>query len=173
MKKASDADVAGLRSLVDAQGVDIQFSDRRESKEMVNSTYWAFTLFVYAFLAVIALITVLNIVNSISLSVSARKKQYGIMRAVGMDDGQITRMITAEAATYGVIGLIAGCAAGLPLYRFLYTLMITHYFGIEPPIPWVCLIICIGITVISVCIAVHTPVKRINRMAITETINEL
>ena len=51
--------------------------------------------------------------------------------------------------------------------------MITHYFGIEPPIPWVCLIICIGITVISVCIAVHTPVKRINRMAITETINEL
>ena len=121
----------------------------------------------------IALITVLNIVNSISLSVSARKKQYGIMRAVGMDDGQITRMITAEAATYGVIGLIAGCAAGLPLYRFLYALMITHYFGIEPPIPWVCLIICIGITVISVCIAVHTPVKRINRMAITETINEL
>ena len=95
------------------------------------------------------------------------------MRAVGMDDGQITRMIIAEAATYGVIGLIAGCAAGLPLYRFLYTLMITHYFGIEPPIPWVCLIICIGITVISVCIAVHTPVKRINRMAITETINEL
>ena len=173
LKKASDADVAGLRSLVDTQGVDIQFSDRRESKEMVNSTYWAFTLFVYAFLAVIALITVLNIVNSISLSVSARKKQYGIMRAVGMDDGQITRMITAEAATYGVIGLIAGCAAGLPLYRFLYTLMITHYFGIEPPIPWVCLIICIGITVISVCIAVHTPVKRINRMAITETINEL
>lgn len=173
MKKASDADVAELRSLVDAQGVDIQFSDRRESKEMVNSTYWAFTLFVYAFLAVIALITILNIVNSISLSVSARKKQYGIMRAVGMDDGQVTRMITAEAATYGVIGLIVGCAAGLPLYRYLYTLMITHYFGIEPPIPWIPLFICLGITVVSVCVAVRTPVNRINSMAITETINEL
>ena len=172
LKKASDADVAGLRSAVDAQGVDIQFSDRRESKEMVNSTYWAFTLFVYAFLAVIALITVLNIVNSISLSVSARKKQYGIMRAVGIDDGQITRMITTEAATYGVIGLIAGCAAGLPLYRYLYTLMITHYFGIEPPIPWSCLTICFGITMVSVYITVRTPVKRINGMAITETINE-
>ena len=95
------------------------------------------------------------------------------MRAVGMDDGQITRMITAEAATYGVIGLIVGCAAGLPLYRFLYTLMITHYFGIEPPIPWACLTICFGITVVSVYIAVRTPVKRINGMAITETINEL
>lgn len=173
VKKASDSDVAGLRSLVNAPGMDIQFSDRREGNQMVNSTYWAFTLFVYAFLAVIVLITVLNIVNSISLSVSARKKQYGIMRAVGMDEGQILRMITAEAATYGVIGLIVGCAAGLPLYRYLYTLMITHYFGIESPIPWACLIICFGITVFSVCIAVHTPAKRINNMAITETINEL
>ena len=95
------------------------------------------------------------------------------MRAVGMDDGQITRMITAEAATYGVIGLIAGGAAGLHLYRFLYTLMITHYFGIESLIPWACLTICLGITVVSVYIAVRTPVKRINGMAITETINEL
>ena len=173
LKKASDTDVAGLRSMVNAQGMDIQFSDRREGNQMVNSTYWAFTLFVYAFLAVIALITILNIVNSISLSVSSRKKQYGIMRAVGMDEGQIMRMITAEAATYGVIGLIVGCAAGLPLYRYLYTLMITHYFGIESPIPWACLIICFGITVVSVCIAVRTPIKRINSMPITETINEL
>ena len=140
---------------------------------MVNSTYWAFTLFVYAFLAVIALITILNIVNSISLSVSARKKQYGIMRAVGMDEGQIMCMITAEAATYGGIGLIVGCAAGLPLYRYLYALMITHYFGIKSPIPWACLIICFGITVVSVCIAVRTPINRINNMPITETINEL
>ncbi|MCI7261912.1 MAG: ABC transporter permease [Clostridiaceae bacterium] len=173
VEKASDSDVAGLRSLVNAQGVDILFSDRREGNQLVNSTYWAFTLFGYAFLAVIALITILNIVNSISLSVSARIRQYGIMRAVGMDEGQIMRMITSEAAAYGVIGLIVGCAAGLPLYRYLYRLMITHYFGIEPPIPWACLIICFGITVVSVCIAAYTPVKRIRDMAITETINEL
>lgn len=172
-KHASDADVRELRSMVNRLDMDIQFSDRRESNEMVNSTYWAFTLFVYAFLAVIALMTLLNIVNSIALSVSARTRQYGIMRAVGMDGTQVLRMIAAEAATYGVIGLAVGYLAGLPLYRYLYTLLITHYFGIVSPIPWTSLIICFGITVISVCIAVHAPAKRINGMPITETISEL
>lgn len=36
-----------------------------------------------------------------------------------------------------------------------------------------CLMICFAITLISVCIAVHAPAKRINGMAITETISEL
>ena len=35
--------------------------------------------------------------------------QYGIMRAVGMDGVQVTRMIAAEAVTYGVTGLIWAC----------------------------------------------------------------
>lgn len=39
-------------------------------------------VFVYGFLAIIALITLLNITNSISMSVSARMNQYGAMRSV-------------------------------------------------------------------------------------------
>ena len=65
---------------------------------MIQSTYWAFHLVVYAFLIVIAGITILNIVNSISMSVSARMKQYGILRAIGMDDAQLKRMISAKLA---------------------------------------------------------------------------
>lgn len=173
-KNASDADVAQLRAIVNRQeGTEIQFSDRRESNQMVNSTYWAFTLFVYAFLAVIALITVLNIVNSISLSVTARIRQYGIMRAIGMDDAQVRRMIAAEASAYGLAGLITGCLAGLPLYRYLYSMMITHYFGISWTIPWSCLFICLGLTLSSICFAVYSPAKRISHMSITATINQL
>lgn len=40
------------------------------------------------------------------MSVSARTKQYGVMRAVGMDGSQLTRMVAAEAFTYAVSGLI-------------------------------------------------------------------
>ena len=67
----------------------------------------------YAFLIVIAGITILNIINSISMSVSARMKQYGILRAIGMDDAQLKRMISAEAGTYAVSGLVVGIALGL------------------------------------------------------------
>lgn len=172
--KAVDTDVNAIRSMLeDHMGDTIIFSDRRENNQEIENTYWAFTLFVYAFLVVIALITILNIVNSISLSVSARMKQYGVMRAVGMDIRQMIRMITAEALTYGISGLIVGSLIGLPLYRYLYMLMITHYFGVVWQIPWACLAVITGIIALSVMIAVYSPAKRICSMVITETINEL
>ena len=172
--KATDDDVNEIRSMLNGKmGENIIFSDRRETNQEVESTYWAFNLFVYAFLAVIALITILNVVNSISLSVSARIKQYGAMRAIGMDGQQITRMITSETLTYGIVGLIVGGLIGLPLYWYLYTMMITNYFGVTCSMPWMCLAIISGIILASVFFAVHAPAKRICNMPITSTINEL
>ena len=172
--QATDTDVNGIRAVLDAElGNNFIFSDRRELNREVESTYWAFHLFVYAFLAIIALITVLNIVNSISLSVSARMKQYGAMRAIGMDGAQITRMITAETLTYGIVGLIAGSIIGLPLYRYLYTMLITNYFGSVCRMPWICFAVILGIISVSVFFAVYAPAKRIRDMPVTATINEL
>lgn len=107
------------------------------------------------------------------MSVSARIKQYGAMRAVGMDNRQLKRMISAEAYTYAISGLIVGCGIGLPLSRFLYNRLITHYFGIE----WRFSILWFGIVVafifISAIVSVYAPAKRIRNMPITATINEL
>lgn len=125
--------VSELRNMIESKaGNQLTFSDKRESNQDTENTYWAFTLFVYAFLAVVAMITVLNIVNSISLSVSARIRQYGYMRAVGMDTKQMMRMIVSETVTYGLSGLIVGCAIGLPLNEFLFRCLITGYFALLP-----------------------------------------
>lgn len=78
------------------------------------------TLCVYGFLLIIALVTLLNIMNSIFMSVSARSRQYGAMRAVGMDGWQMTKMIAAETATYALSGCFIGCAVGLAFYRGYY-----------------------------------------------------
>ena len=86
--------------------VDQTYSFRDKRDERTTGTYLAFVFCVYAFLAIIALVTVMNIVNSISMSVSARMKQYGAMRAVGMDERQMTKMIACEAFTYAVLGAL-------------------------------------------------------------------
>ena len=75
-------------------------ADNREEDDEINGSYWVFRIAAYSFLAIISLITILNIMNSVSMGVSARMKQYGAMRAVGMGSRQVTKMITAEAATY-------------------------------------------------------------------------
>ncbi len=168
-----DADDATIQQISKFAGSDVIFSDERALASESNSTYMTIKIGVYGFLAIIGMVTMFYIINSISISVAARTKQYGAMRAVGMDSGQLTRMITAEAFTYALSGLAAGCGIGLPLSYFLYTLLITRYFGTvwHPPVAMLCIIIVFVLTCAAV--AVYAPAKRLRNMSITDTINEL
>ncbi len=166
---ATDEDVQAIQSLV---GNQYQFRDRRD--QGTTSTYMAFLLFVYGFLAIITAVTVLNIMNSISMSVSARIKQYGAMRAVGMDTHQMRKMIAAEAATYAFSGCVVGCAVGLLLGKLLYdTLITTHFAYAVWTFPVVPLAVILLFVLAAAIAAVHAPAKRIRNMAVTDTINEL
>lgn len=169
-KDAPEETAARIRSL---ESGEVIVSDMRESNREDNTTYLVSRILSYGFLAIIGIITLFNIVNSISMSVSARTKQYGAMRAVGMDGGQLTRMITAEAFTYAVSGLVAGFGVGIPLSRFLYTGLITRHMGVEWHLPAGLIAIVIVFVAVSAVIAVYAPAKRIRDMAITATINEL
>jgi len=168
-----DADEETVRQISRLAGSDVIFTDHRESNRSSNLTYLATKTLVYGFLSIIGLITMFYIINSISISVSARTKQYGAMRAVGMDGRQLTGMISAEAFTYAASGLIAGCVVGLPLHHFLHVRLITRYFGKLWHLPVVML--CVIIVFVAACAvaAVYAPAKRMRNMAITDTINDL
>ena len=170
-KEITEAEVKQIKALGKEQGYEVL--DRREEGD--RSIFWAFTLLVYGFLLIIAMISVLNIVNSISMSVSARIKQYGAMRAVGMNGKQLRRMIAAEAYTYAFFGCSFGCFLGLPLSKMMHDFLITSHFGESFawtfPV-WEILIIFL-LVFLSVIAAVYLPSKRICEMEVTETINEL
>lgn len=165
-----DRDVETIRTMV---GVGISLSDRRSNNREITATYWAFSLVVYSFLAIVTMITVFHIMNSISMSVSARIREYGAMRAVGMDKGQLTRMIAAEALAYALSGCLVGCAAGIPLHCFLFHKMITGYWGEAWHLPGTSLAVVLLLVLVTAILAVMAPAKRIRNMAITATINEL
>lgn len=168
-KDATDENVAAIRS---AAGENGTFSDLRDQR--TSNTYLAFVFFVYAFLAIITLVTVLNIMNSISMSVSAKIKQYGAMRAVGMDERQITKMIAAEAFTYAVSGCVVGCIIGLLVSKQLYDHLITAHFSYATwTVPVVPIVIILLFVIAAAIAAVYAPAKRIRNMAVTDTINEL
>ena len=148
-------------------------ADSREKNSEVSGSYWVFRIAAYSFLAIISLITILNIMNSVSMGVSARIKQYGVMRAVGMGSRQVTKMIAAEAATYSICGTVAGVVLGLLLHHLIYVkVVITHFGGIWK-IPFTSIAIILLLVVFSCVVSVYAPAKRIRNMAITETINEL
>ncbi|MDE7059401.1 MAG: ABC transporter permease, partial [Lachnospiraceae bacterium] len=102
-------------------------------------------------------------------------KQYGAMRAVGMNGRQLKRMIAAEAYPYAFFGCSFGCFLGLPLSKMMHDFLITSHFGESFawtfPV-WEILIIFL-LVFLSVIAAVYLPSKRICEMEVTETINEL
>lgn len=169
-RTASDETVLALAAFSSDQ---IVVQDLRESNRQDRGTYYAARIVLYGFLAIIGGISLLNITNSISMSVSARMKQYGILRAIGMDDAQLKRMVSAEAGTYAVSGLVVGIALGLVLNRMLYTRLITHYFGAAWQVPWDCLAVIVVVVLAAVVLAVYNPVRRILMQPITATISEL
>ncbi len=169
-KSATEEDIDTLREFI---GEDQLLSDQRQTNIDARNTYWMFSLLSYGFLGMIAVITVFNIMNSISMSVASRVRQYGAMRAVGMDGRQLTKMIAAEVLTYVLCGSATGLLLGLPLHRYVFGGFITAYFG-DPwkvPVPYVLVIFVI--VVLTTAAAVYAPSKRISEMSVTEAITEL
>lgn len=168
-KDVSDSAINKIYNLSEGNVI----ADNREENDEVNGSYWVFRIAAYSFLAIISLITILNIMNSVSMGVSARIKQYGAMRAVGMGSKQVTKMITAEAATYAICGTTVGIILGLLLHYLIYTKIVITHFGGAWNIPFNTIVIVLLLVAFSCIISVYAPAKRIRNMQITATINEL
>ena len=166
---ATDENVGEIQRLVEGK---YEFQDKREQR--TGGTYLAFVFCVYGFLGIIMLVTILNIVNSISMSVSTRIRQYGAMRSVGMSGHQIVKMIAAEATTYAVCGCVVGSGVGLLANQFFYKKLITDHFPYSVwCLPMTSLLVIVVFAIVAAGISVYGPAKRIKNISVTETINEL
>jgi len=75
-------------------------------------------------IAVAVLVAILGIVNTLTVSITDRRRELGVLQAVGGLHGQIRRTIWIEALTIGVLGLILGFALGA--VNLYYILQIIH-----------------------------------------------
>jgi putative ABC transport system permease protein len=74
----------------------------------------------YNQIAVAILVAILGIVNTLTVSISDRRRELGVMQAVGGLRGQVRRTVWLEALGIGTIGLMLGiCLGAVNLY---YTL---------------------------------------------------
>lgn len=94
----------------------IQPADRERGTERMIRSY-QLNLTALSFIAI--LVSMYLIYNTASLSVARRRKELGILRALGMVPGQLLFLILMESAGYGLMGGILGLGGGALLARFL------------------------------------------------------
>ncbi|ORM35365.1 hypothetical protein BFL43_09805 [Williamsia sp. 1135] len=125
----------------------------------------------YAMLGLALVIAVLGIVNTLALSVIERKREIGMLRAIGMARAQVRRTIYIESlliAIFGaVLGVVLGVAFGWALVRTL------RYWGLGDPVfPWGLIVITlVGAAIVGV-LAALWPASRAAKTKPLEAIAE-
>ena len=167
-QNAGEETVRQIRELVPP---GMKLSDRRQSNQEGKAAFYTYAIFIYGFLVIIAMITVLSIVNSMNNSVFTRIQTYGRMRTVGMSGKQLRRMVMAEAGVYAACGTLTGCIFGLPLHRWIFGMLITSRWHLAWRFPVWALLGIAGLAVLSALLSVTGPVKKINRMDVVSVVN--
>ncbi|WP_418747955.1 ABC transporter permease [Frisingicoccus sp.] len=166
---ASGEDVKAIEDLFTDGGVI--FSDSLLQVQQQRNLYHTFAVLVYGFLSIIVAITIFHIMNTINMGVAAKMKAYGGMRAIGMSDRQLVKMIIAEAGTYAINGVVWGCIIGIPMHWVIYVSLITNIWGTAWSVPFIPLILIIAIALFTSLLAVRGPAKILQRMSIIENIS--
>lgn len=90
-----------------------------------QKTFSATLVIFYSLIAALALPSLLALINTLAVSVLARTREIGMLRAVGSTRRQVKRMIMAESLLLSAIGTAFGIVAGLWLGYALVAAMAT------------------------------------------------
>jgi len=79
------------------------------------------SVFSYGFIVLISLITTANIFNTISTNVNLRRREFAMLKSVGMTDESFRRMINYECIFYGLKALVYGIPVSVFITYLIYS----------------------------------------------------
>src|SRR5262249_46160377 len=83
-----------------------------------------------------ALVAALGVVMALLISVLQRRRELGLLRAVGATQAQVLRSVLAEALLMGLIGTLIGLVMGMPLEWYAVRVILFEESGFLFPIGW-------------------------------------
>ncbi|GAA3194294.1 hypothetical protein GCM10020255_095370 [Rhodococcus baikonurensis] len=166
VKAQPGADLTTLRSELETateKYVVVQVQDREEFKGTQGQQINTLLAILYGLLALAVVIAILGIINTLALSVVERRREIGMLRAVGMQRGQMRRTIYLESVLIAVYGAAVGVVLGIAFgWAFVSTLADQGLDKIT--IPWGQVVgMLIGSGVVGVLAALWRPTERPRR----------
>lgn len=148
---------------------DISISNYEESVRQNNAIVLVISIFLYGFITVITAIGITNIFNTITTNMNLRRKEFAMLKSVGMTRKEFNRMIRLESIFYGVKSLIIGIPIGIGLSYLIY-----RAFEIDMSMVYMLPVKSIVISIVFVAIVIGIIMKysmsKINKQNIIETI---
>ena len=91
-----------------------------EIEKVNRQLVFAMSIFAYGFIILMSLICCANMCNTISTSIALRRKEFSMLRSVGMTPGVFRRMIMYESLLYGIKALLYGIPVSMLIAFGIY-----------------------------------------------------
>ncbi len=123
-----------IAQLTEGKGVNV-FNLKSASRSEQNLQLFL-GVFVYGFIILISLISIANIFNTVSTNIALRRREFAMLRSVGMTPRSFGSMIRFESIFYGLKGLLYGLPISVAVAFLLFGMqqsVLTSTFTL----PWV------------------------------------
>ena len=150
---------------------DIMITNLAEYADQQKRIIILVSIFLYGFIAVITLIGVTNIFNTITTNMILRSKEFANLKSIGMTTKEFNKMIKLESIMYGAKSLLIGIPIGLfGSYEVFKSFTNSIDFGFI--VPWQAIIISVVFVFIIVGLTMKYSLNKINKQNIIETIRQ-
>jgi len=172
-----------IKNVKDEEMAKAKFEDLISSKPTLNlineidqnrkdkSSVLMIEILIYGFVTVVALISCVNIINTLTTNILLRKREFASLKSIGLSQKGLKKIIVLEGILYGIVGSIFGSIIGTVLSYLMYR----GFIGLQEfkwPVPWNAIIIAIVAALLISYIAVLSPLSRIKKENLIEAIRE-
>ena len=128
-------------------------------------------IFLYGFIIVISLIGVTNIINTISTNMNLRRREFAMLKSIGMTKNEFNKMINLESIMYSTKALIIGIPLGI-LGSFAVYKAFANGNDYGYLFPWQAIIIAILVVYILVSLIMHFALRKTRNENIIDVIKD-
>ena len=127
-----------MQAIIEGTGItsDYALHNVYAMLEQNRNILFIVNLFAVVFIAMISLIAVANVFNTISTNIKLRRREFAMLRSVGMSDREFNKMMRYECLLYGLRTLLFGLPISGILSWLIYKGMFIGGSEIDFIFPW-------------------------------------
>lgn len=134
--------------------------DYRADSEGTHALAMIVNVFCLLFTCILTLIAMANVFNTVTNGLILRRREFAVMRSIGLSNRQFRSMVAQECLGYGIRGLIPGLIASVLVSYLLYSMVNLSMQGVGFTLPWAYLGIAIALTFLTMLISVAYGMHR-------------
>lgn len=166
-----------LDSLIDNYEKDnklngIYYSNIHESLKELYNLILAIKILVYGFITLVTLIGVTSVFNTINTSIALRRKEFAVLRSIGLTPKGFNKMLMFESLFFGIKSLFYALPVSFGVIYLIHLAMKTTVEFEYILIPWKSIILAIIGVFVIVAISMLYATKKVKKDNILDAIRE-